>query len=192
MTLNLSPTVRRASARLDGPFRAGAGCLVDVQSAYGLVHGVEDRGAVLGEEVAVDVLRGLDLAVAHLVGDLDVGCAGGDEQRGADVSQLVGDVSDDPVWVGGGIAVRELEVAAPHGIAEVPAAIAVDQPAVGGAVAAVAAGRAASREAADGGHGDVGNHDGAFGGACLEVLADVAAAAGFAGGAVDVDALLGH
>src|SRR5262245_31598690 len=42
---------------------------------------------------------------AHLVRHLDVGCAGGDEQRGADVPQLVRGVPDDAVWVGGGVAV---------------------------------------------------------------------------------------
>jgi hypothetical protein len=39
----------------------------------------------LSEQVAVDVLGGLDLAVPHLVGELDVGREEGDQQRGAHV-----------------------------------------------------------------------------------------------------------
>ena len=36
-----------------------------MQPAHGLVHGVQDRGAVLSEQVAVDVLGGLNLAVTQ-------------------------------------------------------------------------------------------------------------------------------
>ena len=46
------------------------GGLVDVEAAYGVVDGFQDERPVLGEQVAVYVLGGLDPAVAHLVGDL--------------------------------------------------------------------------------------------------------------------------
>jgi hypothetical protein len=58
--------------------------------------------------VTVDVLGGLDLAVSHLVGYLHVGGAGGDQQRGAHVPQLVRSVADDPIGVGSGVALGNL------------------------------------------------------------------------------------
>jgi hypothetical protein len=91
--------------------------------------------------------------------------------------------------VGSGVALGQLEVPAPHGIAEVAASLAVDQAAVQPAVAALAARCAAVGQAADGGHGDVGDHDRAFGRAGLKVLAHVPASAGLAGGPVDLHAL---
>jgi hypothetical protein len=45
--------------------------------------------------------------------------------------------------------------------------------------------RRAADQAADGGHGDVGDHDGADGGAGFHLLAHIAAAAGLAGRPVD-------
>src|SRR5260370_19374903 len=41
--------------------------LVDVEPTNRLVDGVQDGAAVLGEQVAVDVLCRLDFAVAHLM-----------------------------------------------------------------------------------------------------------------------------
>jgi hypothetical protein len=41
-----------------------------VQAAHSLVQGVEDGGAVLGEQVPVNVLGCPDLAVPHLAGYL--------------------------------------------------------------------------------------------------------------------------
>lgn len=99
--------------------------VVGVQAADGLVQGVEDGGAVLGEQVPVDVLGRLDLAVSHLPGYLHVGCAGRDEQRGADVPQLVHCIANGAVGVRGGIAVGEPEVSPPHGVAEVADAVGV-------------------------------------------------------------------
>src|ERR1019366_4644734 len=90
--------------------------------------------------VTVDVLRGLDLAVAHLVGDLHIGGARGDEEAGAYVPQLVGGVSDDAVLVGRGVAVGQSQVAAPHRVAEIAAALSVYQPPVEHVVRALASG----------------------------------------------------
>jgi hypothetical protein len=45
---------------------------VDMQAADRLVHRVQNRRAVLGEQVTVDVLGCLDLAVPHLMGHLHV------------------------------------------------------------------------------------------------------------------------
>jgi hypothetical protein len=55
---------------------------------------------------------------SHLVGHLHVGGAGGDQQRGAYVPELVLGVADDAVAVGGGVALGKLEVLAPGGVAE--------------------------------------------------------------------------
>jgi len=52
--------------------------------------------------------------------------------------QLMRGVADDPIGVGGGVPLGELEVPASHGIAEVTAPVAVDQAAVQAAVAALA------------------------------------------------------
>jgi hypothetical protein len=54
------------------------------------------------EQVAVDVLGRLHFAVPHLVGDLHVGCARGDQQRRAHMPQLVSGVADDAIGVRGG------------------------------------------------------------------------------------------
>ena len=62
------------------------GLLVRVQAADRLVQRVQDGGLALGEQVAVDVLSGLDLGMPHLTGYLHVGCPGGDEQGRADVA----------------------------------------------------------------------------------------------------------
>src|SRR6516225_5209750 len=83
--------------------------LVGVQSADRLVYGVQDERPILSEQMAVDVLGGFDLAVSHLMGHLHVGSAGGDEQRGTYVPQLMGGVAGDPIGVGSGITVGELE-----------------------------------------------------------------------------------
>ena len=48
---------------------------LDVQTANGLVDGLEDERPVLGEEVTVNVLGRLDLAVPHLIRHLHVGRA---------------------------------------------------------------------------------------------------------------------
>lgn len=77
--------------------------------------------------MAVDVLGGLDLAVSHLMGHLHVGSAGGDEQRGTYVTQLMGGVADDPIGVGSGVSVGELEVPAPYGITEEAAPLTIDE-----------------------------------------------------------------
>jgi hypothetical protein len=103
--------------------------------------------------------------------------------------QLVRGVADDSIGVRGGVALGELEVSAPHGIAEVAAPVAVDQAAIQCAVTVSAAWCAAVGEAADGRHGEVWDHDRAFGGAGFQVLADVPASAGLAGGPVDPDGL---
>jgi len=61
-----------ANTTLDRSGRVFVGGLVDVEAADGLVDGLEDEGPVLGEQMAVDVLGCLDLAVAHLVRYLHV------------------------------------------------------------------------------------------------------------------------
>ena len=76
--------------------------LIHAQAADCLVHRVQDRGPVLGEEMTVNVLGRLDPAVPHLTRDLHVRCARGDQQRGAHMAQLVGGIADDPVRVSGG------------------------------------------------------------------------------------------
>jgi hypothetical protein len=60
-----------------------------------------------------------------LMGHLHVGSAGGDEQRGAYVTQLMGGVANGSIGVGSGIAVGELEVPAPHGITEEAAPLSI-------------------------------------------------------------------
>src|SRR5258706_8813667 len=42
----------------------------DVEARDGVAERAGHRGAILGEQVAVEVLRGLDFAVTELVGDL--------------------------------------------------------------------------------------------------------------------------
>jgi hypothetical protein len=74
----------------------------------------------------------------------------------AHMPQLVGGVADDAVRVRGGVAVSELEVPAPHRVAEEAAPLAVDQAFVELAVAAFTAFGAALDQAAYGGHGDIG------------------------------------
>src|SRR5260221_3786638 len=100
-------------------------------------------------------------------------------------------VGYDPVRMCCTVALGEFQVAAPHGVTQVSAAVTVYQPAVQSSVASLASWRAAVSKAADGGHGDVGDHDGPLGGPGLEVLADVAAGGGLPGRPLDVDALLG-
>ena len=65
--------------------RGDSGCFlfaafVDVEAADSLVDRAEDERLVLGEQVAIDVLDGLDPAVAHLIRDLHVARARGDHQ----------------------------------------------------------------------------------------------------------------
>jgi hypothetical protein len=105
------------------------------------------------------------------------------------VPQLMGGVADDPVGVGSGVTLGELQVPAPHGITEEAAPLAIDESAVQPAVAALTARRVAVDQAADRGHGDVGDHDSALGRAGLQVLTYVPAPAGLTGGAVDLHAL---
>jgi hypothetical protein len=62
------------------------------------------------------------------------------------VAQLVGGVADNAVRMGSRVTLGELEVATPHGVAHVSSTVAIDQSAVGGAVAAFAPRRATSRE----------------------------------------------
>src|SRR5215831_20545232 len=78
--------------------------LIHAQAADCLVHRVQDLGPVLGEEVTVNVLGRLDPAMPHLMGDLYVGRARGDQQRRADVAQLVRGIADDPIGLGSGVA----------------------------------------------------------------------------------------
>ena len=111
--------------------------VVDVQTADCLVHSGQEGGTVLGEQVAVDVLGGLDLAVSHLMRHLHIRSAGGDQQRGAYVPQLVRGVADYSVGIGGGVALRELEIPAPGGIAQVATPITVDQTAIESTLAAL-------------------------------------------------------
>lgn len=54
--------------------------LVRMEAAHSLVYRLQNECPILGEQVAVDVLGGLDLAVSHLVGHLHVGGTGGDHQ----------------------------------------------------------------------------------------------------------------
>ena len=54
--------------RISGNRIPASSCLellavVNAQTAHRLVHGIQDGGPVLGPQVAVDVLSGLDLAV---------------------------------------------------------------------------------------------------------------------------------
>jgi hypothetical protein len=79
---------------------------LDVEAAYRLLHGLEDERAVLGEQVAVNVLGSFDLAVTHLIGDLHIGGARGYEQACAYVPQFVGGVFDDSVFMGRGVVIR--------------------------------------------------------------------------------------
>ena len=83
------------------------------------------------------------------MGHLHVGSAGGDKQRGAYVPQLMGCVADNPIGVGSGIPLGELEVPAPHGIAEKAAPLTINESAVQPAVAALAARHVAVDQAAD-------------------------------------------
>ena len=83
----------------------------------------------------VDVLGGFYLAVAHLVGYLYVRGAGRDQERGTDVTQLVSRVLDCSVFVSCRVAVGQAQVLAPSSVAEVTAAIAVNQPGVESAAA---------------------------------------------------------
>jgi hypothetical protein len=92
--------------------------------------------------VTIDVLGHPDLAVPHLVRYLHVGCAGGDEQRRTHVPQLVRCVADDAIGVRGGVALSELEVLTPGGVAKEAVSVTVDQAAVPPALALLAAGRA--------------------------------------------------
>ncbi len=116
--------------------RVFVGRLVDLQTADGLVDRLQDESPVLGEEVAVDVLGRLDLAVPHLVRDLHVARPGRDEQGGADVPQLVRGVGDRAVLVRGCVPVGQCKVLAPGRVSEVTAPVAVDQPCIPLAVAA--------------------------------------------------------
>src|SRR5438067_498873 len=52
--------------------RVLVGGLVDAKAADRLVDGLEDERAILGEQVAINVLGRLDPAVPHLLSDLDV------------------------------------------------------------------------------------------------------------------------
>ena len=151
--------------------------LLYIEAAYGLVHGLEDERAVLGEEVAVYVLGGLDFTVAHLVGDLHIGRARGDQEARAYVPQFVRGVFDDAVLMGRGVAVGQFQVTAPHRVTEIAAALAVDQPSVEFSFGALSSGGAAFGQAADSGHRDIRNGDGSFGGPRLEVGADITAPA---------------
>jgi hypothetical protein len=92
----------------------------------------------------------------------------------------------------GGIALGKPKVAAPQRVGQVAAAVAVDQPGEQRAAGSLASLGAPGEQAAHGGHGDVGNHDRAHGRAAFHVVADVAAAAGLAGGPVDRHALAGQ
>ena len=44
--------------------------LVGVEAADSLIHGFQDEDPVLGEQVAVDVLGGLDLDTLNLIGSI--------------------------------------------------------------------------------------------------------------------------
>src|SRR5258708_35947321 len=91
-------------------------------------------------------------------------------------------VANDPVRGGGSVTWRELEVTAPQGVAEIPAPLAVNQPGIEPAAAALPSFRATVEQAACGGHGDIGDHDRSHGGPGLHVLAHVTAPTRFAGG----------
>lgn len=90
-----------------------------------------------------DILRALRLALPASVirtttplwrrpartcgGDLHIGRAGGDHERGADVAQLVRCVGNGPVLVRGGEAVCQPEVLPSGGVAEETSPVPVDQ-----------------------------------------------------------------
>src|SRR5258708_12698385 len=79
-------------------------------------------------------------------------------------------VANDPVRVGGSVTLSELEVTAPQGVAEIPAPLAVNQPGIEPAAAALPSFRATVEQAACGGHGDIGDHHRSHGGPGLHVL----------------------
>src|SRR5260370_30997100 len=106
--------------------------------------------------------------------------------------QFVRGVFDDAVLVRGGVPVGQFQVAAPHRVAEIAAALSVDQPSVKLAFGALASCGAAASEAADRGHGDIGDGDDSFGGPRFEVGSDIPASARFAGRAVYLRPLDGH
>src|SRR5690348_16329591 len=61
-----------SASRLSGNCMPASGyrrllAVVDAQTAHRLIHGIQDGRPVLGPQVAVDVLSGLDLAVPHLM-----------------------------------------------------------------------------------------------------------------------------
>src|SRR5258708_30386437 len=61
-------------------------------------------------------------------------------------------VANDPVRVGGSVTLSELELTAPQGVAEIPAPLAVNQPRIEPAAAALPSFRATGEHAACGGH----------------------------------------
>ena len=93
----------------------------------------------------------VSILLCPIVRHLHVGCAGGDQQGGAHMPQLVRGVADNAVRVRGGVALSQLEVLAPGGIAQVPAPVTVDQTAVQAALTALAPGapRSERRRTAD-------------------------------------------
>src|SRR5262252_7228005 len=76
----------------------------------------------------------------------------------------MGGVAARAVGVGGGVALGEPEVLAPGRMTEVAAAVAVDQVRVERGATALPAWGPALSQAADRGHGDVGDHHGTDGG----------------------------
>lgn len=115
-----------------------------MESAHCLNHGLEYVCPVLGEQVPVDVLGRLDLAMPHLMRNLHVRRTGGDEQGGTYVPQLVGGVSHDAVLVGRSKTLREFEVLPPCRVAKEATSVSVDQAAVQPALA-VSTARCAAR-----------------------------------------------
>src|SRR5260370_21340382 len=80
-------------------------------------------------------------------------------------------VVNDPVRVGGSVTRSELEVTAPQGVAEIPAPLAVNQPGIEPASAALPAFRATVEHAACGGHCDTSDPARAHGRPGVPVLA---------------------
>src|SRR5271166_6277617 len=101
-------------------------------------------------------------------------------------------VFDNAVLVGGGVFVGQFQVAAPHRVADIAAALSVDQPSVKLPLGALTSGVAAFGEAADRGHRDIGNGDDSLVGPGLEVGPDIPASARFAGRAIYFDPLAGE
>jgi len=91
------------------------------------------------------------------------------------VPQFVHSVFDDAVSVGRGVLIVQFQVAAPHRVAEIAAAVSVDRPSVKLSFGALASGGAALGEAADRRRRDIRNGDDSFGGPALEVGADIPA-----------------